>query len=135
MSGDELFRVGPELPDLARLMAAVADPGHGAVVSFLGVVRDESDGSPVAGLEYSAYEEMARRKLREIGDEIQARYGPLKVAAAHRTGHLAVGEVSFALAVGAAHRQSAFRAAAHFVDRLKEIVPIWKQGLPVEEDE
>lgn len=124
-----MLRVGPEKLDLAPLIAEVGDEGHGAVVTFLGVVRDRSGEVEVSGLDYEAYESMALVKMHEIVDELQDRFGPLRVAAAHRTGRLAVGEVSFALAVGAPHRAEAFAAAALFVDRLKEIVPIWKYDL------
>ena len=119
--------------ELDRLIEAVSSPEHGAVVSFLGVVRASDGEIRVEGLDYSAYPEMAERKLMEIGEEVESRFGPLKVAAAHRTGSLAVGETSFALAVGAPHRAEAYAAAVHYVDRLKQIVPIWKENLSPKE--
>jgi molybdopterin synthase catalytic subunit len=133
MEDAKRFSVGRELPDLPRLMSAVSGPANGAVLGFLGIVRERSGEKPVRGLAYSAYVEMAERKLAELGEEIRARFGPLDVAAAHRTGTLAVGEVSFALAVGAPHRAEAFAAAQHFVDRMKQIVPIWKEDLSLKE--
>ncbi len=127
------FRVTAEALELAPLIDAVTDPGHGALVSFLGVVRDHGEAGEVSGLAYSAYPEMAEKKMAEIGDEMAEKFGPLAVAAVHRTGELSVGVPSLALAVGAAHRKEAYAAAQYFVDRLKEIVPIWKEDMPRKE--
>jgi molybdopterin synthase catalytic subunit len=127
-----LFDICEEPLDIAPLIEAVSDPGHGAIVTFLGVVRKSGPAGPVSALEYSAYREMALVKLREIGDELSARYGPMKIAAVHRVGKLDVGVASLALAVGAPHRAEAWRASEEFVDRLKEIVPIWKKDVALE---
>ncbi len=127
-----MFDIRDDSLDLDPLIAAVSDPGHGAVVTFLGVVRDHGEEGPVSALEYSAYREMALAKMREIGDELTQEFGPLKVAAVHRVGLLEVGVPSLALAVGAPHRAEAWAAAARYVDRLKEIVPIWKKDVPLE---
>ncbi len=127
------FRVQDEPLELAPLIAAVSDDGHGAVVSFLGLVRDHGESGAVGGLAYSAYPEMAVKKMIEIGEEMVERFGPLAVAALHRVGRLDIGEASLALAVGAAHRKEAYEAAMYFVDRLKEIVPIWKEDIPCKE--
>ncbi len=129
------FRVDGEIPELPPLIEAVSGPGHGAVAAFLGVVRENSGDLSVAALDYSAYPEMATRQMQVIADEMRERFGPMRVAASHRTGRLAVGEVSLALAVGAPHRAQAFEAAAWFVDRLKEIVPIWKEDIPLKEEQ
>jgi molybdopterin synthase catalytic subunit len=131
----ESFSISERAPDLPALIAAVALPEHGAVASFLGVVRKNSGETAVAGLDYSAYTEMALNKMAAIAAEMRERFGPLRVAAEHRVGRLAVGDVSLALAVGAPHRAQAFAAAAYFVDRLKEIVPIWKEDIPSEENQ
>ncbi len=128
------FRVLEEPLDLSPLIEAVADDGHGAIVSFLGVVRDHGENGAVGGLAYSAYPEMAVKKMSEIGDEMAERFGSLAIAALHRVGRLEIGEASLALAVGAAHRKEAYAAAIYFVDRLKEIVPIWKEDLPCKEE-
>jgi molybdopterin synthase catalytic subunit len=123
------FLVTRDALDLAPLLAAVASPAHGAVVGFLGVVRASGEGGPVVALDYDAYPAMAERSMAAIAAELEARFGPLALAAHHRVGRLAVGEPSLALAVGAPHRREAFAAAEAFVDRLKEIVPIWKMDL------
>jgi len=120
------FHVGQEALALEPLVAAVSGPAHGGVACFLGVVRAEGE---LAALDYEAYPAMATRQMAAIADELRQRFGPLAVACAHRVGRLEVGVVSLALAVGAPHRREAFAAAAAFVDRLKECVPIWKRDL------
>ncbi len=99
----------------------------GAVVLFLGVVRDNSHGRRVLYLEYDAYPEMAKKMLREVADEARARWPVIEVAIAHRTGRLEIGETSMVVAVSSAHRHDAFAACHHIVDRIKEVVPIWKK--------
>jgi molybdopterin synthase catalytic subunit len=99
----------------------------GAVVLFLGVVRDNSHGRRVLYLEYDAYPEMAKKMLREVADEARARWPVTEVAIAHRTGRLEIGETSMVVAVSSAHRHDAFAACHHIVDRIKEVVPIWKK--------
>ncbi|HID87231.1 MAG TPA: molybdenum cofactor biosynthesis protein MoaE [Anaerolineae bacterium] len=102
-------------------------PGAGAIATFLGTVRDHSRGRRVLYLEYDAYPEMAERTLRQIGEEIRERWGLDRVAIVHRIGRLEIGEASVAIAVAAPHRAEAFEACRYAVDRLKEIVPIWKK--------
>lgn len=99
----------------------------GAVALFLGVVRDNSHGRRVLYLEYDAYPEMAERKLREVAEEAQARWPITDIAIAHRTGRLEIGETSLLVAVSSPHRHDAFAACHHIVNRIKEIVPIWKK--------
>ena len=99
----------------------------GAVALFLGVVRDNSHGRRVLYLEYDAYPEMAERKLREVAEEALARWPITDVAIAHRTGRLEIGETSLLVAVSSPHRHDAFAACHHIVDRIKEVVPIWKK--------
>ncbi len=104
-------------------------PAAGAVVSFLGVVRDHSDGrGGVAGMDYEAYEDEARRVLSEIVAEARRRWPVLeRVGLLHRTGPLALSEVSVAVVVSAPHRPEAFDAARFCIDTLKETAPIWKR--------
>ena len=99
----------------------------GAVALFLGVVRDNSHGRRVLYLEYDAYPEMAERKLRELAKEALARWPITDVAIAHRTGRLEIGETSLLVAVSSPHRHDAFAACHHIVNRIKEVVPIWKK--------
>jgi molybdopterin synthase catalytic subunit len=101
--------------------------GNGAVVTFLGTTRDNFEGKRVLRLEYEAYEEMALKKLREIRQEICAEFGIADVAIVHRIGPVDIGQISLVVAVASPHRREAFFACHRVVDRVKEIVPIWKK--------
>ena len=111
--------------DADAVEASVLDDAHGALVAFRGIVRDHDTGRAVTGLDYQAHPE-AERFLREACERIAADTG-LRVAAAHRVGSLAVGDVALVAAVGAAHRAEAFAACARLVDDIKATVPIWKR--------
>jgi molybdopterin synthase catalytic subunit len=113
--------------DLPALIARVGDPRAGAVLLFCGTVRAHSRGRDVEFLEYEAYERMALDEMRRIADEAARRWPVLRLAAAHRLGHLEIGEVSIAIAVSAPHRADAFAAARYVIDTLKQAVPIWKK--------
>lgn len=113
--------------ELAELVAFVSTPEAGAVVTFLGTVRNQSKGKTVTALTYGAYEPMAEKELKRIAEEMQKRWQVCKVAIVHRVGKLRVGEVSVAIFVSAPHREDAFAAARHAIERIKEIVPIWKR--------
>ena len=102
---------------------------YGALVTFEGRVRDNSEGQRVLYMEYEAFQEMAHKKLAEIADEVRARWQPLDIAMSHRVGRLEVGEVALAIAVASPHRKEAFAACQYAVDRIKEIVPIWKKEI------
>jgi molybdopterin synthase catalytic subunit len=102
---------------------------YGALVTFVGMVRDNSEGQRVLYMEYEAFLEMAHKKLAEVADEVRARWQPLDIAISHRVGRLEVGEVALAIAVASPHRKEAFAACQYAVDRIKEIVPIWKKEI------
>lgn len=124
-----MFQIVEEEISLPSVLQAVEDESTGAVVIFLGRVRDRTAGRRVLALEYEAYREMAERKLAEIGEEVQGRWALGKVAIVHRVGRLGVGEVSVVIAVAAPHRREAFEACRHTIDRVKEVVPIWKKEI------
>jgi molybdopterin synthase catalytic subunit len=109
-----------------RVLEQVGDAGHGAVLLFLGTVRNHADGRPVSGLRYEAYESMAEEVLLELVQEAAARAGTDRVVAVHRIGELGIGEVSVALAISTPHRAEAFEAARTFMDDLKKRLPVWK---------
>lgn len=113
--------------DARELEAAVTHPGAGAICTFTGIVRDSSRGQQVTHLDYEAYAEMAVPQMRKIGEEIKRRWPGARVAMAHRTGHLEIGEVSVVVCVSAPHREEAFAACKWGIDSLKESVPIWKK--------
>ncbi len=128
-SGLDLFEVRTETITLAEVEEAVRHPGAGAVVSFLGTVRDQTKGIDVVALEYEVYQEMAERVLRQIGGEVLQRWPGARVAILHRSGRLEIGEASVVIAVSSPHRAAAFEGCRHAIERLKEDVPIWKKEL------
>ena len=111
----------------AALLRSVRDPGAGAVVTFLGTTRNENAGRRVTRLEYEAFTDMAIREMEKLGRTATRRWRLRKVAIVHRIGVVPVGEASVAIAVAAGHRAEAFTACRWLIDRLKEIVPIWKK--------
>jgi molybdopterin synthase catalytic subunit len=111
----------------AALVARVARPANGALILFLGVVREVNEGREVTGIEYSAYEAMAARELQAIADEAGARFGTSDVAIAHRLGTLGLEEASVGIAVGHPHRGAAYDASRWIIEELKRRVPIWKR--------
>jgi molybdopterin synthase catalytic subunit len=113
--------------DPERITSEVRKETNGAVVTFLGTTRVFSEGKRVVKLEYEAYEEMALKKLEEVRQEMRAEFGIDDVAIAHRIGPVDIGEISLVVAVASPHRKEAFLACHKVVDRVKEIVPIWKK--------
>lgn len=122
-----MFDIVTQRIDADAVTAAVADPGAGAICTFLGTTRDHNDGRRVTELEYEAYPEMAVAEMRKIGDEAKRRWPIAHVAIVHRIGVVPIGEASVVIAVSAAHRVAAFEACHFAIDRLKEVVPIWKK--------
>lgn len=130
MSGaPDMFEIVTAPIDLARVVAAVSRPGAGAIVTFVGTTRDHNDGRRVTRLEYEAYPEMAVAELRKIAETARQRW-PIEAAAiVHRIGVVPIGEASVVIAVSAGHRRPAFEACQFAIDRLKEVVPIWKKEI------
>jgi molybdopterin synthase catalytic subunit len=121
------IRVTADPLDPAEAVASVADPAAGGTCVFLGTVRDHSEAGDVTGLTYEAWDELARARLVELGDELFEAWPLRKVSLWHRTGELEIGEVSVIVACSAAHRAEAFEACRHGIERLKDDVPIWKK--------
>lgn len=113
--------------DSLALTEGVRRPHCGAVVSFLGTVRDLTGDQVTTALDYEAYPGMAEKKMAEIETETRARWPVGDIAMVHRLGRLEVGEISVGVAVSCPHRAQAFEACRHAIDRLKELVPIWKK--------
>lgn len=113
--------------DPSALVREVARSAHGAIVLFLGVVRDVNDGRAVAGIEYTAYEAMARSELRAIAREAADRFGSSDVLIVHRLGELSLEDASVGIAVAHAHRDEAYALSRWTIEQLKRRVPIWKQ--------
>lgn len=113
--------------DTAAILARVTSPQAGAVVLFLGTVREVTGDRRTAWLAYEAYPEMAERKLAELEAEARRRWPIVECVIVHRLGRLELAEASVAVAVSTAHRGQAFEAGQWLIDTLKEVVPIWKQ--------
>ena len=113
--------------DVAALETAVADPLAGAICTFVGTTRENNVGRKVLRLEYEAYEAMALSEIRKLAEEAGRRWEITRIAITHRIGVVEIGETSVAIAVSAPHRAEAFEACRFAIDRLKEIVPIWKK--------
>ncbi len=122
-------RVQADPLDLAALLSLVQAPSLGGVAVFLGTVRDHHAGRAVVRLEYEAYPEMAEAEMRKIAEEAMGRFGVARIAVAHRTGRLEIGETSVAVVVGSAHRREALEACRFVIDTLKRTAPIWKREL------
>ena len=112
--------------DVASLTARVSSHANGAILLFVGTVRDVNDGRGVTGMEYSAYRSMAERELAEIAREAVEQFGSDDIAVEHRLGTLELGEASVAIAVGHPHRGAAYDASRYLIEQLKKRVPIWK---------
>jgi molybdopterin synthase catalytic subunit len=124
-----LVAVTAEPLDLGALTADVAADaaGDGAVATFTGLVRDRNQGRTVRFLEYEAYEPLALRALRRIVDETRGTWPEVRLGLHHRIGHLEIGEASIIIVAVSPHRADAFAACRYAIERVKQIVPIWKQ--------
>jgi molybdopterin synthase catalytic subunit len=129
VSGGERDHVRVHADSLDPEMVAmkVVDVHAGAVNTFVGFVRNNARGRDVSGIDYEAYPAAAEKMLSQIIGEIRAKWPVIGVAIEHRTGLLSVGEASVAISVSSAHRDAAFAATAYAIERIKEIVPIWKK--------
>lgn len=113
--------------DPEKVTSQMRQETNGAVVTFLGTTRNNSQGKRVLTLEYEAFEEMALKKMGEIRKEIQGEFSIEDIAICHRIGSVPIGQISLVVAVASPHRKEAFLACHKTVDRVKEIVPIWKK--------
>ncbi len=111
--------------EVAEVLAALDDPQSGGLTLFVGQVRDHDGGKGVVGLDYSAHPS-ALDKLREVCEQVADEYAVHGLAAVHRTGSLAIGDLAVVVATTASHRGDAFTASRALIDRLKAEVPIWK---------
>lgn len=113
--------------DLPALAAGLAGAGDGAVASFAGLVRNHNQGRRVLFLEYEAYEPLAVKALQQIVDEAAAAWPSTRLGLHHRIGRLEIGEASIVIAAVSPHRADAFAACRYAIERVKQIVPIWKR--------
>ncbi|KIL42405.1 molybdopterin converting factor [Gordoniibacillus kamchatkensis] len=125
----ELFGLTRQTIDPNEVLSRVLDPNHGASLLFVGTTREWTHGQRTVRLDYEAYEPMALRTMRQIGEEIAARWPGTRTAITHRLGEVAIGEASVVIAVSAPHRADCYEASRYAIERLKQIVPIWKKEL------
>jgi molybdopterin synthase catalytic subunit/molybdopterin converting factor small subunit len=121
------FALTRSVIDTRAVVARVQTGGDGAVVTFEGVVRNNTKGRPTLCLDYEGYESMALKVLAKIGGEIAASHQITHIAMVHRLGRMLIGEASVVVIVTAPHRRAAFDAALEGINRLKKLVPIWKK--------
>jgi molybdopterin synthase catalytic subunit len=126
-TSDDFFVLTRQPILTAELTPALKAPRDGSVVVFEGIVRDHSQGRRTLYLEYEAYEPMAVQKMQEIGREAKRQFDIDHIGMIHRLGRLEIGETSVAILVTSAHRRAAFAACQYAIDRLKQVVPIWKK--------
>ena len=123
-----MFRIVEKPIEVGAIVTGAFRPDCGAVATFVGTTRiDESSGASVKYLEYEAYRPMADRKLEEIGAEIRERWEIGEVSIIHRIGRVYPGEPSVIIVVASPRRGPAFEASRYAIERIKEIVPIWKR--------
>lgn len=120
-----LAQIREEPLSVDEVLAAVQDPTCGGITLFVGVVRDHDRGQDVDSLDYSVHP-TAQARLHEVAQVVAGRSGAVRLAALHRSGHLAVGDTAVVVAASAAHRGEAFAACRDLIDTLKAEVPIWK---------
>jgi molybdopterin synthase catalytic subunit len=124
---DDFFVLTRQPISTAELTRSLKSSQDGAVVVFEGIVRDHSQGRRTLYLEYEAYEPMAVQKMQEIGREAKRQFDISRIGMTHRLGRLEIGETSVVILVSSAHRRAAFAACQYAIDRLKQVVPIWKK--------
>jgi len=123
----ELFAIRETPISIEEVLVAVERPEAGGIALFVGTVRSQNDGRAVSLLEYQAYASMAEKEMARIAAEIRGEIADVELAALHRVGSLAVGEVAVICAASTPHRAEAFDATRAFIDRIKARVPIWKR--------
>ena len=125
MSVVRLIAVRESELSVDEIRAAVADPAAGGIALFAGAVRDSDHDQGVSGLSYSAHP-TAAAELRRVAEEIAEKFGVIAIAAVHRVGDLAIGDLAVVVAAACPHRAEAFDACRALIDELKASVPIWK---------
>ncbi|CEG29259.1 molybdopterin converting factor subunit 2 [Bacillus sp. B-jedd] len=122
-----MFEIAKEPIDIQSVIDKVVQREAGAITTFIGTVRELTKGKKTLYLIYEAYEAMAVKKLEQIGREIEERWAGSKVAISHRVGKLDITDIAVVIAVSTPHRADAYEANRYAIERIKEIVPIWKK--------
>ncbi len=124
---EKLFLITDEVISIQEVVDKVVHPNAGAINTFIGTVREMTKGKKTIYLKYDAYVSMAEKKLAQIGDEIQERWPDALVAITHRIGRLDITDIAVVIAVSTPHRADSYDASRYAIERIKEIVPIWKK--------
>lgn len=124
---EELFLITEEPLSADPLIKKVSHPNAGAILAFVGTVRELTLGKRTIHLEYEAYPEMAVKKMKQIAAEIEEQWPGTRVAMSHRVGRLDIEDIAVVIAVATPHRAASFESGRYAIERLKEIVPIWKK--------
>ncbi|RXI98287.1 molybdenum cofactor biosynthesis protein MoaE [Anaerobacillus alkaliphilus] len=124
---EKLFLITDEVISIQEVVDKVVHPNAGAINTFIGTVRELTKGKKTIYLKYDAYVSMAEKKLAQIGDEIQERWPNALVAITHRIGRLDITDIAVVIAVSTPHRADSYDASRYAIERIKEIVPIWKK--------
>lgn len=129
--GEEIsfFDITSEPLDIHTVTSKVLDPDHGATLTFVGTTREHTNGKRTVKLEYEAYTPMALKTMEQIRTEIESRWPHARLAISHRIGTVEIGDSSVIIAVSAPHRTECYEASRYAIERLKQIVPIWKKEL------
>jgi molybdopterin synthase catalytic subunit len=122
-----LCRISDQEISLDEVRKAVEHPGAGGICIFHGVVRDHADGKRVSRLDYEAHESLAHKEMKRVLERVAAEHTGVRIAAVHRVGELAIGDVAVCVAASAAHRDDAFTACRKAIDQIKDAVPLWKK--------
>jgi molybdopterin synthase catalytic subunit len=124
---NKLFEIINEPIQVQEIIDKVVDRNAGAITTFIGTVRELTYGKKTLYLEYESYIPMAEKKLEQIGTEINQKWKDAKVAITHRIGRLDITDIAVVIAVSTPHRKDAYEANEFAIERIKEIVPIWKK--------
>ncbi len=127
MEAGSMYEISKEPIDIQTVIDKVVQREAGAITTFIGTVRELTHGKKTLYLIYEAYEAMAVKKLEQIGLEIEERWRGAKVAISHRVGKLDITDIAVVIAVSTPHRADAYEANRYAIERIKEIVPIWKK--------
>ncbi len=124
---EKLFLITDEPLNIEEVSKKVIRPEAGAVTTFIGTVREFTKGKQTLYLEYDSYVPMAEKKLQQIGNEIVQKWPEAKTAISHRIGRLEISDIAVIIAVSTPHRKDAYEANEYAIERIKQIVPIWKK--------
>jgi molybdopterin synthase catalytic subunit len=124
---DSLFEIVEEPIEVEAIVEKVKRREAGAITTFMGTVREWTKGKRTIYLKYQAYKPMAVKMLAKIGDEVEEKWPNTKIAITHRIGHLDISDLAVVIAVSSPHRKAAYEANEYAIERIKEMVPIWKK--------